>query len=62
MKTARKGSRKNVHLSFEEEADFLKSFEEKTYSGYIATFLESKVAYEKKNLNAEFMRQRYIGC
>ena len=48
VETAGKGGRKNSYLSFEEEAEFLKTFEDKASAGQIATALEIKIAYEKE--------------
>lgn len=47
IETPGKGGRKRSYLSFEEEADFLKSFEKKAASGQIATANEIKAALEK---------------
>ena len=48
IETPGKGGRKHSYLSFEEEADFLKSFEKKAVSGQIATANEIKAALEKR--------------
>jgi transposase len=48
IETPGKGGRKHSYLSFEEEADFLKSFEEKAIIGQIATANEIKLALEEK--------------
>ncbi|MBU1627997.1 winged helix-turn-helix domain-containing protein [bacterium] len=48
IETPGKGGRKHSYLSFDEEADFLKSFEEKAVKGQIATANEIKTALEKR--------------
>jgi transposase len=48
IETPGKGGRKHSYLSFEEEADFLKSFEDRAVTGQIATANEIKLALEKK--------------
>jgi transposase len=47
IETPGKRGRKNYYLSFEKEAQFLKTFEDKASSGQIATVLEIKMAFEK---------------
>ena len=48
IETPGKRGRKNYYLSYDEEVNFLKSFEAKASSGQISTALEIKKAYEKK--------------
>jgi transposase len=48
IETLGKGGHKRSYFSLKEEADFLKSFEDKASSGQIATANEIKKAYEKK--------------
>ena len=48
IETPGKGGRKHSYLSFEEEADFLKSFEDKALTGQIATANEIKLTLEEK--------------
>jgi transposase len=48
IETPGKGGHKRFYFSMEEEADFLKSFEDKASSGQIATANEIKKAYENK--------------
>ena len=48
VETRGKGGRKRSYLSLEEEANFLKSFEDKASSGQIGTVAQIKAAYEKK--------------
>jgi len=48
VETPGKGGRKCSYLSFEEEADFLKSFERKAATGQISTANEIKTALEKR--------------
>jgi transposase len=47
IETLGKRGRKNYYLSFDEEVNFLKSFEDEASSGQIATVLEIKAAFEK---------------
>jgi len=46
IETPGKRGRKNYYLTFDEEVNFLKSFEDKASSGQIGTALEIKTAYE----------------
>jgi transposase len=43
-----KGGRRRSYLSWEEEVEFLKSFEEKALTGQVATAMEIKRALQKK--------------
>jgi predicted transcriptional regulator len=43
-----KGGRRRSYLSWEEEVEFLKSFEEKALTGKVATAMEIKRALQKK--------------
>lgn len=47
IETPGKRGRKNYYLSYDDEVNFLKSFEDKAISGQISTVLEIKKAYEK---------------
>jgi len=47
IETPGKRSRKNYYLTFDEEANFLKSFDDKASSSQIGTIIEIKTAYEK---------------